>query len=189
MNKDADSKTVFKFLDAWLLVNHVKTEPTIPLAHNVTLGKGPLARYNLTIVELKTFTFSSGAQSLSIENAVLGRVPKRLLFTMVKDTDFLDSINTNPYFFRHYDLSYFTQNVNGKQIPTEGLALNMVHEKTSVMGYRTLFEASGIHHSNSGLQITHDMYINGYFMLLFDLTPDRSASEGHTYILLVVISG
>jgi hypothetical protein len=47
------------------------------------------------------------------------------------------------------------------------------------MGYRTLFEGSGIHHSNSGLQITHDMYINCYFMLLFYLTPDRSASEGH----------
>jgi hypothetical protein len=56
----------------------------------------------------------------------------------------------------------------------------MDHEKTSVMGYRTLFEGSGIHHSDKGLQITHDMYINGYFMLLFDLTPDRSASEGHT---------
>jgi hypothetical protein len=24
------------------------------------------------------------------------------------------------------------------------------------------------------------MYIAGYFMLLFDLTPDRAASEGHT---------
>jgi len=48
------------------------------------------------------------------------------------------------------------------------------------MGYRTLFEGSGIHHSNSGLQITHDMYINDYFMLLFDLTPDRGASEAHT---------
>jgi len=55
----------------------------------------------------------------------------------------------------------------------------MDHEKTSVMVYRTLFEGSGIHHSNSGLQITHDMYINCYFMLLFDLTPDRAASEGH----------
>jgi len=54
------------------------------------------------------------------------------------------------------------------------------HEKASVMGYRTLLEASGIHHSNSGLQITHDMYINGYYMLCFDLTPDGSASEGHT---------
>jgi hypothetical protein len=48
-----------------------------------------------------------------------------------------------------------------------------------MMGYRTLFVGSGIHHSNSGLQITRDMYINGYFMLLFDLTPDHSASEEH----------
>jgi len=70
--------------------------------------------------------------------------------------------------------------VNGRQIPTEGLSQGMDHKKTSVIGYRTFFEVLGIHHSNSGLQITHDMYISGYFMLLFDLTPDREASEGHT---------
>jgi hypothetical protein len=69
--------------------------------------------------------------------------------------------------------------VNGKQIPNEGLSLGMDHEKTSVMGYRTLFEGSGIHHSNSGLHITH-MYIAGYFMLLFELTPDRAASQDRT---------
>jgi len=141
---------------------------------------GALARYNLTRVELKSFTFSSGAQSLSIENAVLGTIPKRLLFIMVKNTEFLGSVTTNPCHFRHYVLSSFALNVNGRQVPTEGLSLGMNHKKTSVMGYRTLFEVSGIHHSNSGLQITHDMYINGYFMLLFDLTPDRAASEGHT---------
>lgn len=44
------------------------------------------------------------------------------------------------------------------------------------MGYT----GSGIHHSNSGLLITHDMYVNGYFMLLFDLAPDLVASEAHT---------
>jgi len=48
------------------------------------------------------------------------------------------------------------------------------------MGYRTLFEVSCIHHSNSGLQITPDNYINGFFMLVFDLTPDLAATEGHT---------
>ena len=53
-------------------------------------------------------------------------------------------------------------------------------EKTSVMAYRTLFIGSGIRHSNSGHDITHDMYVNGYFMLLYDLTPDHRASEGHT---------
>ena len=71
--------------------------------------------------------------------------------------------------------------MNGKQFPNEGLYLGMDHEKNFAMGYRTIFDASGIHHSNTGLQITHDMYINGYIMLLFDLTPDRGASEGCTF--------
>jgi hypothetical protein len=62
----------------------------------------------------------------------------------------------------------------------EGLSLDMDHDKTSVMGYRTLFDGSGIHHSNTGLQITHDMYIKGFFVLLFDLTPDHGASDAHT---------
>jgi len=48
------------------------------------------------------------------------------------------------------------------------------------MQYKTLFEASGINHSNSGEQITHVMHINGYFMLFVYLTPHRSESEGHT---------
>jgi len=48
------------------------------------------------------------------------------------------------------------------------------------MGYRTPLEGPGILHSNTGLQITHDMYINGYFMLLFDLSPDRGVTEAHT---------
>jgi len=70
--------------------------------------------------------------------------------------------------------------VNGRQIPPEGVNLLMSDEKAAVMGYRTLFEGSGIHHSNSGLQITPDKYINGFLMLVFDLTPDLAASEGHT---------
>ena len=113
MNK-ADSTTVFKFLDAKLLVNCVRPSPSFLLAHNTTLARSALARSNLTRVELKTYTFSSGSQSLSIDNAVLGPLPKRLLFTMVKNADFLGSVTTNPCNFRHYDLSSFAQNVNGK---------------------------------------------------------------------------
>ena len=57
----------------------------------------------------------------------------------------------------------------------------MIREKTAIMGYRTVFEGSGIHHLNTGLQIWPAQYINGYFMLVFDLTPDLAASEGHTF--------
>jgi len=53
---------------------------------------------------------------------------------MVKNTEFHDSLTTNPYILRHYDLCSFALNVNGKQIPTEGMSLGMDHEKTSVIG-------------------------------------------------------
>jgi len=64
---------------------------------------------------------------------------------MAQNTKFLCSVTTSPYFFRHYNLSSFALKENGKQIPTEGLSLGMDHEKTSVMGYRMLFEGSDIH--------------------------------------------
>jgi len=48
------------------------------------------------------------------------------------------------------------------------------------MGYRTLFVVTVIHHSNTRLQITHDMHINDFFVLLFDFAPERGAGERHT---------
>ena len=97
-----------------------------------------------------------------------------------KNTDFLGSMDWNPFNFRHFDINNFAMYVNGRQIRPEDVNLLTDHEKTSIMGYRTLFQGFGIHHSNSGLQITPDKHINGFFMLLFDLTPDLAASEGHT---------
>ena len=76
MSKTADSKTTFKFLDAKLYVKRVRSNPAILLAHHSTLNKGSIARYNMTRVELKSFTFSSGSKSVSIYNSVLGPSPK-----------------------------------------------------------------------------------------------------------------
>jgi thymidylate kinase len=70
--------------------------------------------------------------------------------------------------------------VNGRQVPAEGLSLNTANIKTSTMAYQTLLRGLGIHHANTGLQISHELNMKGYFMLLFDLTPDHSASESHT---------
>ena len=107
ISKAGDSKTEFKFLGAQLLIKHVKPDPVMLLAHTSTLNTGALARNNMTRVVLKMFIFSAGSKTLSIENAVLGPVPKRLLFTMVKNAEFIASIDTNPYKFRYYDISDF----------------------------------------------------------------------------------
>jgi hypothetical protein len=116
---------------------------------------------------------------LSTDNAVIGQLSKRPLYTVINKKDFLGSLDTNPYYFRHYDLSHFTLFYNGKPIHSEGLPMNMDHEKTSVLAYNTLFEGLDIRHSNAGLQLTHDMLIAGYCMLMFDVTTNRATSEGH----------
>jgi len=183
MSTNADSTTKFQFLEAYLIVNRIRANSSYLIAHNTTLAKRSLARYNLTRVELKTFTFSHGKKSLSIDNAVLGQLPKRLLFTIIKNKDFTGSLDNNPFYFSHFNLNHFTLLCNGRPIRSEGLPLDMSQEKTSVLTYNTLFEGSGIRHSNAGLQLTHRMFIAGYFVLLFDLTPDRADSEGHISLL------
>ena len=71
MNKTADSKTNFKFLDVYLLVRRVHTNPAILSAHITTLNKVFLARNDVTSVELNTFTFFTGSKFLSIDDTVL----------------------------------------------------------------------------------------------------------------------
>jgi len=171
------------------MVRRVQPNPVILEAQETALERGAFGRYNMTSVDLKTFTFSAVSKSRSINNSVLGLLPKRLLFTMIKNSDFNCSVDTNPYKFRHYDFSNFSVYVNGRRVTSEGLSLDMDHEKTSVMCYRTLFDGSGIQHSNTGLQITHDMYINGFFILLFDFTPDRWRRRLIRHNLRMAISG
>jgi len=75
MNKSADTKTTFKFLDAYLLVRCVQPNPAILEAQEKVVGKGALARNSMTRVYLKTFTFSARSKSRSIDNTVLGHLP------------------------------------------------------------------------------------------------------------------
>ena len=70
MNKNANSKVVFKVLDAQLLLKRFRTISAYLVAHNTALQAGAIAKYNLMSVELRTFTFCNGSQSLSIDNAI-----------------------------------------------------------------------------------------------------------------------
>ena len=88
LSNRADAKASFKFLEDLVYVKRIRPAPSSLASHNEALLAGYPARYNFTSVELKTFTFSGGSQCLTINNAVLGLLPKRLLFTMVMNTTF-----------------------------------------------------------------------------------------------------
>ena len=84
ISNKANSKLKFLFKEARLIVKRTRPNAKILTYHNQALLKGYPARYNFTRVDLKTFTCASGQRSVSLDNAVLGVLPKRLIFTMVK---------------------------------------------------------------------------------------------------------
>jgi hypothetical protein len=120
MAKDADSNVKFKLREAQVFFRLIAVNDSILYAHNKTLEAGAPALYHMTRVEVKTFTFAAGSQFLSIDNAVLGPLLKRILFTLVINKDFLGTLDSNPYNFRHYGIREFELYVNGRQIPSEG---------------------------------------------------------------------
>ena len=84
ISNKADSKVKFVFKDLRLYVKRIRPNAKILTYHNEALLKGYPARYNFTRVQLKTFTCASGQRSLSLDNVVLGVLPKCLIYTMIK---------------------------------------------------------------------------------------------------------
>ena len=64
-------------------------------------------------------------------------------------------------------------NVNGVQQPSEPLKMNCSSPFGAIRAYETLFSSTGFHHDDRAHMITFEVFIKGFYLLDFDLTPDR----------------
>ena len=112
------------------------------------------ALYPVTHTQIKTFTPSSGAQQVSIDNAFLGLIPERIIIAFVKNTSFLVSASTNPFNFHHYDMTNLVFYVNGVQHPPEPLTMDFSSPFGAYRAYETPSSSIGIHHDDRGHMIT-----------------------------------
>jgi len=167
-------------LDATLLVRRAKISAGVLLAHARMLSK-VTAKYPLTRVEVKTFTIHSGVVGESLDNVILGQLPKRIIVGFVNNKAFDGDRKLNPFNFKNYGINFFSLYVDGTQIPSRPLQpVFSSEESLYVEAYQTLFSGTGIHFLNEGNSISRDDYSKGYTLFAFDLTPDLSANcAGH----------
>jgi len=119
-----DNNVRIKILDATIFITQVELKPSLLLAHANVLGMKRKAHYSAIHTQIKTFTASSGAQQVSIDNAFLGPIPERILVALVKNTSFVGSASTNPFNFHHYGMTNLVLYVNGVQHPPEPLTMD-----------------------------------------------------------------
>jgi hypothetical protein len=173
-----DPKVRIKIFYATLFVTQVEFKPPRLLAHAV-LGMKRKAHYPVTHTQIKTFTASSGAKQLSIDNAFLGQIPEIILIAIVKNTAIVGSANTNPFHFHYFDMTHFVLYVTGVQHPSQPLTMDCSSTFGTTRAYETLFSSTGIHHDDRAHMITPEMFTKSFYVLGFDLTPDREADEEH----------
>ena len=114
-----------------------------------------------------------------MEKAVLETLPRRLAFTMISNPFCREKMDTNPI-FEAFRFKHFEVYENRKQVLSEDISLKTANARPCTMDYQTLFSRLGIHHVNTGIQITHVQYMIESFMLVIDLTPDGCPSKGQT---------
>lgn len=160
--------------DASLLVRRAKIAPSILLAHARALSKST-AKYPLTRVEVKAISMHAGIYGDTLDNVILGQLPKRIIIGFVDNKAFNGDRALNPFNFKNYNINYLSLYVDGVQIPSRPLQPSF--SDLYIDAYHTIFSGTGIHFLNQGNCISRSAYPWGYALFAFDLTPDLSANS------------
>ena len=167
-----------KILDTTLFITQFELKSPF-LAHAIVLGMKCKACYPVTHTPIKTFTSSSGpTMSLSMKHS-LAQFQKKKFIAFLKTTAFVDSAGTNPFHFHHYVMINLVLYVNGVQYPADKVTTDCSSPFGATRAYETLFSSTGIHHDDRAHMITLEMFTKGFYLLGFDLTPDRGANGEH----------
>ena len=68
--------------EAALFVRRFRLSPSIILANEKALSK-PIAKYTFTPVEVKAITIHSGIHRETLDNVILGQLPKRIILLVL----------------------------------------------------------------------------------------------------------
>ena len=168
--------------EAALFVRRVKINPSILMENERTLAKST-AKYPIMRVQLKSNVLHARIHGESIDNVILGQLPKSVIIGFVKNAAYNGDRSMNPFNFDHFDINYISLRVDGVQIPSRQFQPNF-EAGTYVDAYHGLFSGTGIHFLNQGNCISRDAFKKGFCLFAYDLTPDLSANSNTHFNLI-----
>ena len=99
-------------MEASLIISRVRISPGVMLSHAYMLEKTP-AKYPITRVEFKSFIFNTGISGETLDNIILGVIPKRIIIGLVKNKALNGNRRLEPFHFDHFNLNYLSLYVDG----------------------------------------------------------------------------
>lgn len=181
LSTNDSSNMGFEITDATLFMKNVIPSPSVVLAHHRTLAMGATLNYHIDRVEIKSHTIPQNERSCSLDNIIIGTLPKSMVIAFTDNFAFSGKSSLNPFNLKHFDYEMLNVKVNGVNYPSESLTADWKNDMFS-RSYQTLFSETHIKHGYQTNLITPELYANGYHLVVFDLTPDSSSTEVHSSV-------
>jgi hypothetical protein len=120
---------------------------------------------------IKKHLIANGSTNVTLGGIFKGSLPRQILMAIVKSTRVNGRKTENPFKFEHYDLSYVNLRIDGQNCPPTPYQPNFT---TGLINreLRALYDNIGVLTSASGCNMTRDMFLRGYTLFAWDLTPD-----------------
>ena len=164
--------------EAILYVRKVKVASSVSLGHAAAL-KQTTAKYPIRRVDCKVLSIPRGFSSFTPDNLFLGHIPKRLVLVLVDTEAFNGTCGSNPFNFKHHNLTQVGVYVDGEQTPRKPLFLKFDEAggQNIIAGLQSLFSGTGKLSQDAGNQINRSDYGSGFTAFCFDLTPDHCSGD------------
>jgi hypothetical protein len=99
---------------------------------------------------------------------------------MVRNADMNGALGTNPFDFKHFNVSKLEVSLDGKTIHNKAFQPDFENGEC-MRSYMSLYQATGALGQNRSMGITLTEYKNGYTLWGFDLTADQGCEEGQLH--------
>ena len=110
-----DYPAKIKIDTAILRVRNVQVLPAISNELKQTIAHHN-AKFPIRRDEVKTFTISSGTRFKIEDHLLTGQLPKRVFIGLVTNKAFNETLDTNPFFFQHFNLSKMDVTCDGHSV-------------------------------------------------------------------------
>ena len=157
-----------------LYVCKIQMTKEVMLAH-ADLMREHEAVYPYKKNEVKAYNANKGQTEIVIENPYESKIPTRFIVGMIDSDAYIGQKNKNPLYFKHYNISRAAFTINDESIakppynldPLKGKFLEPLVELHSILG------KSG---EDIDIGITAEDYMDGLFLLPFDVSPTSASN-------------
>ena len=125
--------------------------------------------------DIQTKVIPGGIISFNLVNLFPSTISKRVVVCFVTNTAYNGSYKTNPYNFQHFKLTSISLKIDGASVPyAKALSCkNWAADSRDTLEYYYAFlESMNLTNVNEAPGIDYKMFRNGFFFIVFNLSPD-----------------